>query len=241
MMSADRRRWLGGAGAFLFAGGRAIAARADPQRATRMYDYLFFDLAAAPGAPPARALADGIAARKDELARGGGEVLGLFTPQLGWRARQAALLVAWTPGASAREPAVAALQAAPGTLGATRDRLTATLRPAPGERPRSGGVYVHRWFVVETAAVPEFLDLSAAAWPDFEGGFDARVFGLFTAERTADDAAAGVTRLLLLTRYGDHAAWEASRTPSPNARDAFARRTRLTRDSWAASSLLLTI
>jgi hypothetical protein len=191
------------------------------------YDYLFFDLAQ-----------DAALGRTAREAAAGGEILGLFTPQLGWHARQAALLLRWPEAAAGREAAVARLEAAPGVARVRRDRLTPTLRPGPADRPPPGGIYVHRWFVVETAAVGEFLELSGQGWRDFEARFDTQIFGLFTAEPTADEAAAGVTRLLLLTRYGGHGVWEASRDPSTEAMAAFARRRRLTRDTWAASTLL---
>lgn len=196
-----------------------------------IYDYLFVDLA--PGAQAAAfAEAAGKAMGKE------GEVLGLFTPQLGWRAGQVALLVRWKDGAAGREAAILALMAAPEAAQARRERMAATLRPLVGDRPMGGGVYVHRWFVVDRAGVPEFLELSSTGWLDFEARFDTQIFGLFAAERTAEDNAAGVTRLLLITRYGDHGVWETSRDPSTAAMAAFARRRKLTRDTWAASTLL---
>jgi hypothetical protein len=237
MASPDRRLWLAGAGAMLISayGVGAASGRTPPAKdRTRMYDYLFFDLAPSAEGAPAAALAQAARAALPPT----GEILGLFTPQLGWRARQAALLVRWAQGAAGREAALTALGASPGVAGVVHDRLEPTLRPAAGDRPPPGGIYVHRWFVVETASVPEFLELSAQGWRDFEARFDTRIFGLFAAAQTEADAAAAVTRLLLVTRYGDHGVWEASRDPSTEAMAAFARRRRLTRDTWAASTLL---
>jgi hypothetical protein len=95
--------------------------------------------------------------------------------------------------------------------------------------------------VVEVAAVPEFLKLSVQGWRDFESRFDTHIFGLFRAETSDIDERDGVARLLLITRYGDHGVWEASRDPSTEAMAAFARRQRLTRDTWAASTLLVPV
>jgi len=235
MTAVDRRRWLAGAGAAMLAPGAAEAA-GEARQEGRMYDYLFLDLEAPPGAPPSRAYAEQVRAQAGAISAGGGEVLGLFTPQLGWHARQAALLVAWRPDAPARDATMAAL--AKSARMARRHRLEATARPAAGDRPQPGGIYVHRWFVIETPSLAEFVELSTTGWRDFEVRFETRIFGLFTAERTAEDRAAGLTRLLLLTRYKDHGVWEASRDPSTAAMAAFARRQRLTRDTWAASTLL---
>jgi hypothetical protein len=235
-MTVDRRRWIAGAGASILAPATAEAAGGAP-----MYDYLFLDLEAPAGTPPAKAYADQVRARAGGIAAAGGQVLGLFTPQLGWVARQAALLVRWNAGARSRDTEMDAVTRGGPVRAARRDRLDATLRPAPADRPQPGGIYVHRWFVVGTGNVDEFLALSQQGWHDFEARFDTRIFGLFTAERTADDRRLGSTRLLLITRYRDHGVWEASRDPSTAAMAAFRRRAELTRDTWAASTLLARI
>lgn len=230
MSVIDRRRWLAGAGALLFA--------PDAQAAEgRVYDYLFLDLDSPPGAPPTRAFAEHV--RAAGLDKAGGTPLGLFSSQIGWHAREAALLVGWTPDAKGRDAAMAALAKAPGVKSAERHRLQATARPSAGDRPKPGGIYVHRWFVIATPALPEFLELSTTGWRDFEARFDTNIFGLFAAEPTAADKAAGQTRLLLLTRYKDHGVWEESRNPTTDAMAAFQRRQLITRDTWNASSLLI--
>lgn len=229
MSALDRRRWLAGAGALTLAGGPARAAKD-----TAMYDYLFLDLPASSGAPPAAGLTAGLKAQRAVLAADGIDVLGLFTPQLGWRARQAALLIRRS-GRGGKMPDLAGAQVA------ERHALTPTARPATGDKPRPGGIHVHRWFVVETPALPEFVALSTEGWRDFEARFDTNIFGLLAAEASDADRAQGVTRLLLITRYGSHGVWEASRDPSTAAMAAFQRRQRLTRDTWAASTLLTEI
>jgi hypothetical protein len=198
-----------------------------------MYDYLFLDLQPPVGTPTARAAHEAVRA----AGLGDAEVLGVFAPQLGWHARQAAVLLRW-PDTAQDRAGVAALGKAPGVGALSRDRLTPTARPAATDRPPAGGIYVHRWFVIETPALAEFLELSTTGWKDFEARFETHIYGLFTAEQTTQDKAAGLTRLLLLTRYRDHGVWETSRDPSTAAMAAFQRRARLTRDSWAASTLL---
>lgn len=230
MTTIDRRRWLAGAGALVFAPA-AQAAEA------RVYDYLFLDLEAAPGAPPTRAFAEHV--RAAGLEKTGGTPLGLFSPQIGWHARQAALLVGWSPDAKGRNAAMAALAKAPGVKSAERHRLHATARPSATDRMKPGGIYVHRWFVIATPSLPEFIELSTTGWRDFEARFDTNIFGLFTAEQTSEDKAAGQMRLLLLTRYKDHGVWEDSRNPDTAAMAAFQRRQLITRDTWNDSTLLV--
>ena len=90
MTTIPRRRWLQGAGALALSPTLAMAAE------TAMYDYLVLDLDnAKDGGPPARAYAAAVRAKAAGVAAAGGEIVGLFTPQLGWVARQAALLVRW--------------------------------------------------------------------------------------------------------------------------------------------------
>jgi hypothetical protein len=186
------------------------------------YSYVFATLARVP--TPHHALA----AQLRALPR---EVVGQFAPQLGWANNEAAVLV-WG--------------AAPAALGygglitaASVEQLTPTLRPAGGDAPQPGGIYVHRWFEVGAGDVDEFVDLSGQGWQRFEAQFETRIFGLFRAAPTPADAEAGAQRLLLITRYADHGVWEASRDPTSEAMQIFARRQQLTRRTWAASTLLV--
>ena len=119
------------------------------------------------------------------------------------------------------------------------DHIEPTIRPADADRPATGGVYVHRWFAIEAGAETEFVALSSQGWAHFEMLFDAKIFGLFRAEPLAADRAQNVTRLLLITRYGDHGVWEASRDPSTEAMQILMRRQALTRRTWAASTRLV--
>jgi len=161
-------------------------------------------------------------------------VVGQFAPQLGWANNEAAVLLRVSsdvePGALTVPDLVTEIR---------RDRLTPTLRPTDEASPRTGGIYVHRWFEVEADAADEFVELSGRGWERFEAQFDTQIFGLFRATRSAADDVAGIQRLLLLTRYADHGVWEASRDPTSEAMQIFARRQQLTQRSWAASTLLV--
>jgi hypothetical protein len=192
-----------------------------------VYDYLTLELAA--GRAAWEALRAQLKIHVVPAVRGAdGEVLGLFFPQIGFASNEAVLLVRWAGQAGTVEIENAAVR--------LRDRLAATLRPADGDRPKPGGIYVHRWFTVAPANVETFVDLSGQAWPSFEAGFDTNIFGLFRAEAAAPN---GDVRMLLLTRYADHGVWEASRQPSAAARDAFGARHELITSTIARSSLLL--
>lgn len=206
------------------------------------YDYLFLDLDdAKPGTTPTRAYGDHVRSRVPDLTAAGGEVVGYFTPQLGWVGRQVAVLVRWSAEAKTRDRELVALMRDKTVRTGQRAALAPTARPAPTDRPAPGGIYVHRWFVVEAKGVPEFVALSVEGWRDFEVRFDTRILGLFAAERSLSDRQTGVIRLLLITRYGSHGVWEASRDPSTAAMATFAKRQALTRDSWAASTVLVPV
>jgi hypothetical protein len=196
---------------------------------TASYLYLFLTLERVPNVHGALATE----LRSEATRLGGAELVGQFAPQLGWANNEAAVLL--------RLPAAGgdgALSLA-GLVSEVRpEPLQPTIRPADDASPQPGGTYVHRWFEVEAGAVDEFVDLSAQGWETFETLFDARIFGLFRAHPSDADEDAGVARLLLLTRYGDHGVWEASRDPTTEAMQIFARRQQLTRRSWAASSRL---
>jgi hypothetical protein len=138
-------------------------------------------------------------------------VSGLFVPQLGWSYRQVALLIERGDDAAADDDAlVENLADLPQVEACDTRRLLPTIRPLPGDTLSPGGMYVHRWIDVRATDVDEFIALAAEAWSDF-GYFDQRAFGLFR-EKTDEQ----VQRMLLLTRYGSHADWEASRVATPS-------------------------
>jgi hypothetical protein len=162
----------------------------------------------------------------------GEAVVAVFAPLLGFASNQALVL------AQSLDDGGAVLQA-PGVVAGERHRLSTTLRPSAGATPPPGGIYVHNWFTVDGDALDEFVKLSGEAWPDFEHRFEARIFGLFAAEPTAEDAAQGARRLLLMTRYRDLGEWQTSRDPTTAAMQVFLRRRELTRVSLARACVLM--
>jgi len=152
----------------------------------------------------------------------GDHLVAVFPPSLGYATNQALVLTddAATAGAVLKAPGVAAGE---------HHGLTATTRPTDGARPKTDGIYVHRWFTIDGAAVDEFVALSNEAWVGFEGGFDTDVFGLFVADASPQDVREGARRMLLMTHYRDFATWEASRKPDAKTARSFARRQTLTR------------
>ena len=198
-----------------------------------LYDYLFLTLAQAPTPHPA--LAQKLAAAAPALEAAGGKVVGQWAPQLGWANDEAAVLVRW----NGERGDLGAIAAAEGVTEAKVHHIAPTIRPGDSDRPAAGGIYVHRWFAVEAGAEDEFVQLSSQGWAHFETLFDARIFGLFRREPSPEDRSAATTGLLLVTRYGDHGVWEASRDPTTEAMQIFLRRQQLTRRSWAASCRLV--
>ena len=196
------------------------------------YDYLSFTLARG-----RKAWADftvHVRNAAPAIASAGGEVLGLFQGQLGFASNEAVVLLRW-PGAT--RDRLRELDTAPGVVAMHPQKLTPTVRPADGKRLKSGGIYVHRWFTVDADSVADFVALSNRAWENFEGSYDTEIFGLFTAETTAEDVCDGVGRLLLLTYYASHGVWENSRDQTRDPAGLFAKRHELTRSTIGRSSL----
>jgi len=137
----------------------------------------------------------------------GAQAVAVFAPLLGFASNQALVL---TTG----DAAVEAVMRAPGVVSAERHRLTPTIRPADGAKPAAMGVYVHNWFTIDATGFDEFVKLSGEAWPDFEGHFETRIFGLFAAQPSKDDLMEGARRLLLMTGYKDLNEWQRSRNPA---------------------------
>ena len=162
----------------------------------------------------------------------GDKLVAVFSPLLGFASNQ---LLVLTDAAASSE----AVMRAPGVVSAERHALQPTIRPADGAKPAAMGVYVHNWFTIDAAGFDEFVKLSGEAWPDFEGHFETKIFGLFAAQPSKDDLMEGARRLLLMTGYRDLAEWQKSRSPAETARNAFMRRRDLTRVSLARSCLLV--
>jgi len=178
--------------------------------------------------------ANGATARSIEAS--GGEWIGVFSPQLGFASNEAVAVVRWPRGELGPSDA---LVDAPEVVSAVHDTLHPTVRPRPGQTPRAGGIYVHRWFTIDGGALDEFIQLSNRAWSGFEGAYDTEIFGLFAAEASAADLNQDQRRLLLLTWYASHGVWEASREQTIDPEGLFVRRHALTRSTVGRSSLLV--
>jgi len=199
------------------------------------YDYLTFHLARG-----RQAWADFAAHVRDTAApairAAGGELVGLFQGQLGFASNEAVVLLRWPTAARDR---LREVDQAPGVVTMHPEKLTPTVRPADDKLPRRGGIYVHRWFTVDADSVADFVALSNRAWENFEGSYDTEIFGLFTAETTAADLREGAGRLLLLTYYASHGAWENSREQTNDPAGLFVKRHALTRTTVGRSSRLV--
>lgn len=193
-----------------------------------IYDYYFVRMPLTVANPQA-SLAKAVAERAPRAREAGGEIVGLFSPALGYSIREAAILLRW------RDQPADVLADMPLIASRTVDRLSATVRPAAEDQLRTGGIYVHRWFTVEAARADEFVDLSGRFW---QGGFEAsaqtQVFGLFKAARTEADGPNA--RLLLMTWYASHTDWDISRQQSPEAASILRHRSALTLDTRGVST-----
>ncbi len=165
----------------------------------------------------------------DGIRDAGGLLWGawLGAGSIGWYDDQVIAMVAWTASPGDARSWLAGVE---GVGEVAVERMAATVRPQEPAPLPAGGVLAHRWFELYDAAdFDELMQLSADAWPAFEGSYDAAVEGFF---RSADDP----RRVLLVTRYGSVAEWERSRGVGQatsgdlaEARQRFRRRRELTR------------
>lgn len=93
------------------------------------------------------------------------------------------------------------------------ETLEPTARPKAIPALPESGIYVLRWFTINSEDLEEFVQLSDEAWVSMEAAFDAIIIGLFRAEAAPE----GKTRMLLYTWYASLAAWEVSRDQRPEA------------------------
>ena len=189
-------------------------------------NYSYYELRLGRNLAAARSVADHL---RGALGQG---LTAVFSPLLGFASNQ---LLVLTDAAAPSE----AVMRSPGVVSAERHALSPTIRPADRAKPAAMGVYVHNWFTIDAAGFDEFVRLSGEAWPDFEGHFETKIFGLFDAQPSKDDLMEGARRLLLMTGYRDLGEWQKSRNPAETARNAFMRRRDLTRVSLARSYLLV--
>ncbi|HTP75581.1 MAG TPA: hypothetical protein VMJ73_01270 [Rhizomicrobium sp.] len=199
------------------------------------YDYLSFTLER--GRQAWTAFADHVReVAAPAIAAAGGEMLGLFQGQLGFASSDAIVLLRWP---SAHRDRLREIDRAPGVVTMHPEMLTPTVRPKDDAVLKKGGIYVHRWFTVDADSVSDFVALSNRAWENFEGSYQTEIFGLFTAERTAQDVREAAGRLLLLTYYASHGVWEESRDQTRDPDGLFAKRHALTRSTIGRSSVVV--
>ena len=195
------------------------------------YEYLTLTLDRGRAAWRAFARDAGVAAR--DLGASGGEVVGLFSPQLGFASNEATAVIRWAGEAGP----LAQISGSSAVMAFHRETLTPTARPADDRMLRAGGIYVHRWFTIDGDAADAFVEISAKAWVGFEAAYDAEIFGLFNAAATDDDRKSGQARLLLLTWYASHGVWETSREQTVDPGGLFTKRHEMTRSTVGRSSL----
>lgn len=195
-------------------------------------------LTLAPGAGSDN-LRDWLAHRGGKAIReAGGQIWGAWDgrPGLGFASNEALLMTIW-PDDAAAGAAVELLKTCPPVIDVAGTPLHPTSRPDSPAPLTTPGAWVFREFHVPTADVDRFLELSTAAWKTFEARFAAAIAGLFRGPNASRELAT----LLLVTRYADHAAWEASRSEAddPDAWVRFRERHALTRWTRARSARLL--
>jgi hypothetical protein len=115
--------------------------------------------------------------------------------------------------------------------------MVPTVRPHIHEPRQRAGLYVFRWFWVNSKDVDTIARLSEQAWVTFEGGFDTEIQGLFAEQ----DPGQSECRMLLLTWYKDFSVWQNSRKPPREAMDRFVARHALTLEALPIATQLQVI
>lgn len=131
--------------------------------------------------------------------------LRLFRGIFGAATNELLTISAWPESAGAR--------AVEGAQTLDIETLEPTARPKAIPALPESGIYVLRWFTINSEDLEEFVQLSDEAWVSMEAAFDAIIIGLFRAEAAPE----GKTRMLLYTWYASLAAWEVSRDQRPEA------------------------
>ena len=177
----------------------------------------------------------------ETINRCGGTLFGLWRGEIGFHNDEGIVMTVWPAHTDPDEFASAGI---PSVMESNIERLVATVRPTSAEPPIDDGIYAHRWFETSEQHWSEFVELSQAAWPDFEGGFPGtRIVGLWRSLDTPPPT----VRVLLITRYPTLAVWErsrpyeAERVPGVDeARRKFMRRAELTERTVVRIARLIT-
>lgn len=162
---------------------------------------------------------------RDALAAKGGRLFGIFKGVIGLSANRLVVVSEWPDEATAAAWGQLAVDGATGARIESRESWEPTSRPKAGQKlSETGGIYSHRAFDILDQDWPRFLELSEAAWGNFEDVHATRVVG-FWKSRTPP--APGQIRVRLMAWYDSLDAWERSRWWNPAAKggsaEAFAR------------------
>jgi hypothetical protein len=177
--------------------------------------------------------------RRRAIAEAGGCLFGIWTGQIGMSSNEGVVMSVWPDEATHSKHAPRVVDPAGEIVSSRAERLVLRARSEDPEPPTGSGIYAHRWFEIRAEDRDEFVELSEAAWPSFEGSHDVNIIGLWETR----DADPPTTRLLLLTRYGSLAVWERSRSArTDREREAwkrFLRRHGLTLSTVVATTQLV--
>jgi hypothetical protein len=202
---------------------------------SRLYEYRRIEVR--PHSWPEAAEQIGTAGRR-AIETAGGRLFGLWTGQIGMGSNEGTAMTVWPDEATHSKHAPRLVESVRGMVSSSAERLVLRARSEDPEPPTGPGIYAHRWFEILAEDRAEFVELSEAAWPDFESSHDASIVGLWETR----DPTPPTSRLLLLTRYGSLAVWERSRSArTDREREAwqrFLRRHALTRSTIVATTLL---
>jgi len=182
------------------------------------------------------------------LQLSGGALYGVWRSQIGRPRDELQAMTLWPRETGATLAERALLGGASDVDRVCSQSLVPTLRPTDAAVPTRQGNYAFRWFATPEQHWPEFLDLCAAAWPDFEAAYDSQVIGLWQATGATTDEATGAgrrgIRSLLLTRRPNLAMWERSKLPEgekeAKVRERLSRRYDLCDWTVVSTSTLLT-
>lgn len=171
----------------------------------------------------------------------GGVLYGVWRSQIGQPRDTLNVMTAWSDVAKGEAAFAQAIGEMANVTSHEATHLTPTLRPADATPPVRQGNFAFRWFETPEQHWPEFLQLCADAWPDFESSYDSQVVGLW---EVADGRQDGVVGSLLMTRRPDLAMWERSKIPQGEVEEAVRaklnRRYDICNSTWVYTTTLLT-
>ena len=157
-----------------------------------------------------QAVADQLmATAADRIKSANGLLFGIWRSQIGRPRDELTVLTVWPDSKAAAEAPGVLLRDVRRIRDCESENFLPTLRPEKPIPPRRKGVYAFRWFDTPTRNWKEFLDLCAAAWPDWEAAYDSENLGLW--RRHPDEGK--MVRSLLLVRRPSLAMWERTKNP----------------------------